>query len=82
MLGSIQFIIRTIHPTKISRAGRPCPFIRQAYHDRMTILPDPRKLDVENLGLPAWAWPVLGLTVGLTLVVVVYGTCFIDPQCK
>ncbi len=48
---------------------------------RMTTLPDPRDLNIEKLGLPAWAWPLLGLTAGLVLVVTVYGTCLVDPEC-
>jgi cobalamin synthase len=45
----------------------------------MTTVPDPRKLDVDKLGLPAWAWPLIGLTAGLALVVLVHSTCFVDP---
>jgi cobalamin synthase len=46
----------------------------------MTILPDPRSVKLENLGLPEWAWPVIGLVAGAALVVVIHGTCFVEPQ--
>ncbi len=36
----------------------------------------------EQAGLPAWAWPMIGLGAGLLMVVVVYGTCFVDPDCN
>ncbi len=48
----------------------------------MTTLPDPRKVNIEDFGMPTWAWPVMGLTAGLALVILVYGTCFVDPNCK
>ncbi len=35
----------------------------------------------DGFGLPAWAWPVLGLVAGSLLVVVIHGTCFVDPNC-
>jgi cobalamin synthase len=47
----------------------------------MTILPDPKSVKLENLGLPEWAWPLIGLTAGAILVLVVHGTCFVEPDC-
>ena len=40
-----------------------------------------RDVNPEDLGIPSWAWPLLGLTAGILLVIVVHGTCFIDPDC-
>jgi cobalamin synthase len=47
----------------------------------MSILPDPKSVKLENLGLPQWAWPLIGLAAGAVLVFVVHGACFVDPEC-
>jgi hypothetical protein len=47
----------------------------------MRILPDPDSIKLENLGLPDWAWPLIGLAAGAVLVLVVHGTCFVEPEC-
>lgn len=35
----------------------------------------------EGFGLPGWAWPLIGLSAGIALVIVVHGTCFLKEDC-
>ncbi len=70
-----------IHYTKADAAWPRRRFCSVEYDPRMTTLPHPRDLKVDDLGLPAWAWPLLGLGTGLLLVVVIHGTCFLKEGC-